>query len=142
MGTRDILPIGSPSGIANGRTLQSTWQHETMVWYVGPSEYLQNISIPSAKARCLDRLLTTPGTSIPDVDTVPEYFFRWRSWNLLPSAPVPYHVDYFWTLVFVGAEIWRARRRLQSIARPDTSFCGRYRSCAAAIQATDRWKLH
>ena len=44
-----------------------------MVWCVGPSEYLQNISIPSAKARSLDRLLITPGTSIPDVDTVPEY---------------------------------------------------------------------
>lgn len=73
MGTREILPIGSSSGAANGRALQFTGQNEIMVWCVGPSEYLQNISIASVKARNLDRLFITPGTSVPDVDTVPEY---------------------------------------------------------------------
>lgn len=73
MGTREILPVGSPSGTANGRALQSTGQNEIVVWCVGPSEYLQNISIASAKARNLDRLFITPGTSISDMDMVPEY---------------------------------------------------------------------
>ena len=73
MGTREILPDGSPSGAANGRALQFTGHNEIMVWCVGPSEYLQNITIASAKERNLDRVVIAPGTGVPDMKAVPEY---------------------------------------------------------------------
>jgi hypothetical protein len=73
MGTREVLPVGSPSGAANSRELQFTGHNEIMVWCVGPSEYLQNISIASAKERKLDRIVIVPGTSLPDLHAVPEY---------------------------------------------------------------------
>jgi hypothetical protein len=73
MGTREILPVGSPSGAANGRELQLTGHNEIMLWCVGPSEVLQNISIASAKMRNLDRILIARGASAPNPNAVPEY---------------------------------------------------------------------
>ncbi|QIX01080.1 hypothetical protein AMS68_006597 [Peltaster fructicola] len=73
LGTREVLPRGSPSGAANGQPLEFTGKSEIVMWSVGPSDPLRNASIAAAKKYDLDRMLVTQGTGLQGGNVVPEY---------------------------------------------------------------------